>query len=161
MVRRFGIFGLFLAAAVAVSATTLVTPAAASESLDHTSVHTRKLQTELMVSALYCGQQERYNAFVRRFEGELVSSGRQLKDLFVSRHGARRAVPMLDAFLTRLANQESQRRLTLGTRYCRDASNLFTQVLGLPNRHLIAFATNRAATPLPQGRITLLQPFSN
>ena len=161
MVRRFGIFGLFLAGAIALSAPTLIAPAAASDSLDHTSVHTRKLQTELMVSALYCGQQERYNSFVRRFEGELVSSGQQLKELFVSRHGARRAVPMLDAFLTRLANQESQRRLTLGTRYCRDARDLFAQVLRLPNRHLIAFASDRAATPLPQGRITLLQPFNN
>lgn len=161
MVRRFGIFGLFLAGTVALSAAPSITPAAASEPLDHTSVHTRKLQTELMVSALYCGQQERYNAFVRQFEGELVSSGQQLKELFVSRHGARRAMPMLDAFLTRLANKESQRRLTLGTRYCRDARDLFAQVLRLPNRNLIAFASDRAATPLPQGRITLLQPFDN
>jgi len=157
VVRRFGIFGLFVAGAIAVSGASLVAPAAANEPLEHDAVHTRKLQTELMVSALYCGQQARYNAFVRRFEGELVSSGRELKALFVSRHGATRAVPKLDAFLTRLANQESQRRLTLGTRYCPDARTLFTQVLRLPNRNLIAFASDRAATPLPQGRVTLLQ----
>jgi len=161
VVRRIGIFGLLVAGAIAVSSATIVASAAASEPLDHTAVHTRKLQTELMVSALYCGQQARYNAFVHRFEGELVSSGQQLKALFVSRHGAARAVPMLDAFLTRLANQESQRRLTLGSRYCHDARDLFTRVLRLPNRNLIAFASDRAATPLPQGRLTLLRTAKN
>lgn len=161
VVRRFGVVGLLVAGALAISSGTIVGGATASEALDHTSVHTRKLQTELMVSALYCDQQARYNAFVRRFEGELMSSGRQLKALFVSRHGARHAVPKLDAFLTRLANQESQRRLTLGTRYCRDAQDLFTQVLRLPQRHLVAFASDRASMPLPQGRLTRLQTATN
>ena len=59
---------------------------------------------------------------------------------------------MLDAFLTRLANQESQRRLTLGTRYCPDARDVVHAVFcGLPNRNLIAFASDRAATPAPSG----------
>jgi len=161
VVRRFGFVGVLVAGALAISSATIACDAAASDTLDHTSVHTRKLQTELMVSALYCDQQARYNAFVRRFEGELVSSGRQLKALFVTRHGARHAIPKLDAFLTRLANKESQRRLTLGIRYCRDAQDLFTRVLRLPQRQLVTFASERAATPLPQGRLTRLQTTTN
>ncbi len=162
VVRRFSILGLCVAGVLAAGAALTPVHAAGEDATsDHASVHTRKLQTELMVSALYCGQQARYNAFVRQFEDELVTSGRQLKALFVSQHGSRHAVPALDAFLTRLANQESQRRLTLGNQYCRDARNLFAKVLTLPNRQLIAFATTRASTPLPSGRVTLLRTFAD
>ena len=74
-----------------------------------------------------------------------------------ARHGARQAVPKLDTYLTRLANEESQRRLTLGNRYCQDAKALFTEVLLLRQADLIAFASSRASTPLPLGRVTLIQ----
>ncbi len=156
--RRVGIIGVLVAAVLVTGAALNV--AHADIDLDATNdsaVQTRKLQTELMVSALYCGQQARYNAFVRRFESELVVSGQKLKALFVSRHGARQAVPKLDTYLTRLANEESQRRLTLGNRYCQDAKALFTEVLLLGQAELIAFASSRASTPLPFGRVTLLQ----
>ena len=88
--RRVGIIGVLVAAVLVTGAA--LNAAHADIDLDATNdsaVQTRKLQTELMVSALYCGQQARYNAFVRRFESELVVSGQKLKALFVSRHGAR------------------------------------------------------------------------
>jgi hypothetical protein len=124
---------------------------------DNATIQTRKLQTELMVAALYCGQQVRYNAFIQRFSGELIANGKELRTLFVSMHGAKRAVPQLDTFLTKMANEASQRRLSAGASYCQEAQSLFTQVLSLPTRQLIAFASDRARAPQTQGRITYLQ----
>ena len=109
-----------------------------------------------MVAALYCGQHARYNAFIQRCEGELIANGRQLRALFVNMHGSKRATTRLDSFLTKMANEESQRRLRLGSRYCRDARRLFTEVLRLPGRQLFAFATNRAQTPHPDARVFFL-----
>ena len=157
MGRRVGFFGVLIAAALVTGATLNTAHADIDAGANDSAVQTRKLQTELMVSALYCGQQARYNAFVRKFEAELVVSGQKLKALFVSQHGTRQGVPKLDTYLTRLANEESQRRLTLGTRYCEDAKALFTEVLTLKQAELVAFASSRASTPLPFGRVTLLQ----
>lgn len=160
MVRRFGFLGALVVGTLAIAAPSV--PASATTvftARDNPTVHTRKLQTELMVAALYCGQNARYNAFVRRFEGELVSNGKRLRALFVNMHGAKQAVTRLDTFLTKMANDESRRRLTLGSRYCRDAQTLFTRVLNLRETHQLAtFASLRAQSPPPSGRVTLLLP---
>lgn len=128
---------------------------------DSPTVHTRKLHTELMVAALYCGQHARYNAFVRRFQDELATNGKRLRAMFVSVHGTKQAVPHLDRFLTKMANDESRRRITRGASYCREAQALFTQVLNLrETRQLAAFASQRAQLPSADGRLTLLRPNS-
>ncbi len=141
----------------ALLAGTLALPAAAETPQDNPAVHTRKLQTELMVAALYCSQHARYNAFVRRFEGELVASGRQLRAMFIDLHGSKRGTAQLDTFLTKMANEESQRRIRVGARYCTEARQLFAQVLSLPTRQLFVFASTRATAARADARVSLLR----
>lgn len=162
MVRRLVHLGTALACAIAITVASETAVAGTDiATSDSPTVHTRKLHTELMVAALYCGQHSRYNAFVRRFQTELAANGKRLRAMFVNVHGNEHAVPHLDRFLTKMANDESRRRLALGGNYCREAQALFTQVLDLrETRQLVAFASSRAQSPAPDGRLTLLRPNS-
>ena len=53
-----------------------------------TALNTRALQTELMVAALSCGNRIHYNAFVIKYQGDLVKHGRSLQSFFQRKHGA-------------------------------------------------------------------------
>lgn len=109
----------------------LAVPAQAADSGgNHPAVKARVLQTELMVSALYCDESGRYNAFVRKFRPELTTYGKQLQKLFADAHGPR-AQPKLDQFVTRVANAESQRHIDDRSASCEDSAELFTNVLSL------------------------------
>ncbi|MGH6634685.1 MAG: hypothetical protein ACRED0_00615 [Gammaproteobacteria bacterium] len=95
---------------------------------EHTALNARVLQTELMVAALSCGNRPLYNAFVRKFRGELGKQGHSLR-LFFARHYAGRGEKDLNVFITRLANETSQRSNADRAAFCSQASSLFYQLL--------------------------------
>ncbi|MGH8581069.1 MAG: hypothetical protein ACREVK_13465 [Gammaproteobacteria bacterium] len=95
---------------------------------EHTALNTRVLQTELMVAALSCGNRPLYNAFVRKFRDDLVKQGHSLR-LFFARHYAGRGEKDLNIFITRLANETSQRSNADRAAFCSHASSLFHQLL--------------------------------
>ncbi|HEX9809641.1 MAG TPA: hypothetical protein VGC25_08550 [Alphaproteobacteria bacterium] len=69
----------------------------------------RRLQTELMVAALSCGEpvlRDQYNAFVIRHRPALRENGRVLKAHFRRLYG-RQATKRLDDHMTRAANEAS------------------------------------------------------
>lgn len=99
----------------------------------------RVLQTELMVAALTCGQQGEYNQFVRQFEGELVTQGKTLRSTFQRLYGGK-GQPRLDGFVTRLANEASQRSIGDRAAFCPRASELFSVVLKTPPAALVSVA---------------------
>ncbi len=70
---------------------------------EKTAFDTRVLQSELMVAALSCGENARYNSFVQKFESELVANGNALRGYFARNYG-KSGEDVLDRFITRIAN---------------------------------------------------------
>ncbi len=108
---------------------------------DQTAVRTKTLQTELMVAALRCDSSHRYNAFVRKFERDLVAQGTQLKSYFKRVYGAD-SKRRINRFVTFLANSASLRSLDAGDKYCDGENALFTEVLSRDAGGLAKFAAN-------------------
>lgn len=91
---------------------------------DRGALQVRMLQTELMVAALSCNQRDNYNAFVKRFQPELVSQGQRLQRFFKREYGAG-ATRSLNSFITRIANEASRRSMAQGGGYCQTAAALY------------------------------------
>lgn len=100
---------------------------------EETALNTRVLQTELMVAALSCGEKDRYNAFVNTFKSQLAASGQALRTMFKRVYGSRGDYEM-NAFVTRLANDASQRNSIGKAGYCASASRLFGETLATSPR---------------------------
>ncbi|MGH8522367.1 MAG: hypothetical protein ACREU9_13310 [Gammaproteobacteria bacterium] len=96
--------------------------------VEQTALNTRALQTELMVAALSCGNRIHYNAFVIRYQGDLVKHGRSLQSFFLRKHGAA-GRKNLNTFITRLANQASHRSSITHAAFCANSSSLFDRLL--------------------------------
>ncbi|KAF0118655.1 MAG: hypothetical protein FD149_561 [Rhodospirillaceae bacterium] len=104
-------------------------------------LETRVVQSELMVAALLCGERARYNAFVKRFESELVNRGDVLRSLFRRTYG-QGASARLNRFVTDLANAASHRSLT-APRFCAEAVTLFEALEQTPPSRLSDMAASR------------------
>ena len=98
---------------------------------EQTALNSRVLQTELIVAALACGDQARYNQFVTRFQGELVPLGHNLIDFFKRNYGAK-GQAKLDSFVTSLANQSAMQSATSGQAFCDAMSDKLWAALELP-----------------------------
>ena len=92
------------------------------------------LKSELMVTALSCGAQDRYNSFVAKFRPDLTEEDRALRAYFSSQYG-RSAQKEHDDYITQLANVESERGLTAGTQFCDQRVSMFDEVLALDSGH--------------------------
>ena len=105
------------------------------------------LKSELMVIAVDCQVQDRYNAFVLRFRPDLQGSERGLDSYFRrTSHGATQRAH--DDYITQLANSQSQDALTRGTLFCGEHVHMFDDVLALKDgKDLLAYAD---AKPLAQ-----------
>ena len=90
------------------------------------------LKSELMVTALSCGGQDRYNAFVAKFRPDLTAQERELKTYFDKEYG-RSAQKEHDNYITQLANVQSERGLQAGTQFCDQRISMFDEVLALEN----------------------------
>ena len=88
------------------------------------------LKSELMVTALSCGGQDRYNAFIAKFRPDLTAEEHTLKTYFDSEYG-RSAQKEHDNYITQLANVQSERGLQAGTQFCDQRASMFDEVLAL------------------------------
>ncbi len=88
------------------------------------------LKSELMVTALSCGAQDRYNAFVEKFRPGLTAEEEALKTYFAGTYG-RAAQKQRDDYITQLANVESERGLQAGTQFCDQRVSMFDEVAAL------------------------------
>lgn len=112
----------------------------------------RALQSQLMVAALACQKDADYNAFVRKFQGELAGSYRDIQGHFrrTAGNGHQRA---LDGFITTLANEQSQDGIRAGSHFCPLVTPLFQQALtqssvqGLADLAVERNVLNPLATP--------------
>lgn len=120
-------------------------PAAAAvcaNSSEREALDTRVLQTELVVAALSCGENQRYKAFVGRFENELIKRAGVMKKYFQRSHGGR-ANKEMNQFVTSLANEASQRSLAESATFCAGATKLFEDLMKVEPKELVKFASAR------------------
>ena len=102
------------------------------QSAERTAFEVRALQSQLMVAALACNREEDYNAFVRKFQGDVTSSYRQIEGHF-RRTSARTGQRDLDGYITQLANEQSQDGIRAGSHYCPLVTPLFGLALQQSN----------------------------
>ena len=116
------------------------------------AAHVRILQTELNVAQLTCSNvpghsyDTDYGTFVARFGDRLKAAATELRAHFKRVYGGAASEKQLDAFVTRVANEASDRSMS-STTPCADAAPLFQQVLatdaaGLP-RLALAHVTDK------------------
>jgi hypothetical protein len=110
---------------------------------ERTAFDVRALQSKLMVAALSCSQDAAYNAFVRKFQGELTGAYRGVQGHFRRTAGAAHQRE-LDSFITQMANAQSQDQIRSGSQYCPLTTPLFGLAMAQPNvEALAAFAQER------------------
>jgi len=142
------------AALVAWSATGAAWAAPCLRPAEVESKQVRLLQTELMVAALTCrhhvglGFDDKYNAFVRKFDKRLGHHITVLRAHFKREYGAG-FERQYDRFSTELANQASQRAHGGGP-YCTSSVPLFDQALVIQVKDLEGFAASTHLASLAQ-----------
>lgn len=90
------------------------------------------LKTELVVVAITCKQEDKYNAFVERYKPQLAENGRAFGQYFTRTRG-RTGQRANDAYITNLANARQGEAQVLGTDFCPRNTQLFEEVMSLPS----------------------------
>ncbi len=106
----------------------------------------RALQTHLMVGALSCDMHDRYNTFVTRFQSDLAGAHRTLTGYFNRAHGAR-GQRDLNAYITALANAQSQEGIRHGNMFCARVAPMFDRVLASSGGNDLAALAAQANLP--------------
>ena len=88
------------------------------------------LKSELMVTALSCNAQERYNAFITRYRSDLGVQEKALTAYFTRAYG-RGGQKAHDDYITQLANVQSGDGLKAGTLFCARNVAMFDEVQAL------------------------------
>ena len=110
-------------------------------------VQVAALRSELMVLATGCHQDDRYNAFIRKYQPDLMGNEQAVGDVFKRMYG-KRAQQEHDRFTTDLANGESSAGMHLGTDFCARNSMLFSEVMALNSAaELPAYAAGKDLVP--------------
>lgn len=135
-IRRMTSFRLLLGGLAAVIAGPAIAQSCVQPA-ERTAFDVRALQSQLMVAALTCNRDSDYNAFVRRFQGELASAYRDIQGHFrrTAGGGHQRA---LDGYITQLANEQSQDGIRAGSHFCPLVTPLFQAALSQPNAAALA-----------------------
>lgn len=101
--------------------------AGCGESPAHEAFNVQGLKSELMVTALSCSAQDRYNSFVTKFRPKLAAEEERLNTYFKSAYG-RNAMKAHDDYITQLANVQSEGGLKAGTIFCQQRVAMFDEV---------------------------------
>ena len=88
------------------------------------------LKSNLMVTAISCKSEEKYNAFITRYRPSLVQQEKTTESYF-SRNDRRRWQQTRDDYITQLANAQSQRAMVLGDKFCELSLARFDAVMAL------------------------------
>jgi hypothetical protein len=114
---------------------------------DQSAFEVQALRSELMVLATGCHDDDRYNAFIRRFQADLQGNERAINAYFQHRYG-RAGQTEHDRFVTDLANAISRQGTDLGGDFCPRNGMIFNEVLALPSvTELADFAAGKNLVP--------------
>ncbi len=97
---------------------------------DRTAFDVEGLKSELMVTALACKQQDKYNAFMRTYQPAVASEEADLHAYFKRAYG-RASTKAYDDYISNLANVQEQDGLKAGTAFCDNLPNMFDEVMSL------------------------------
>lgn len=103
----------------------------------HAAFNVVGLKSELMVTALSCQAQDRYNAFVAHFKPELTMAEKRLERYFQATYG-RKSRQQHDAYITQLADVQSLGGLKSGTVFCDQRTPMFEEIEALDNANDLA-----------------------
>jgi hypothetical protein len=104
------------------------------------------LKSQLMVTALTCSRQDRYNDFVHRFQKDLMAQERALHAYFARVFGGR-GQQAHDDYITNLANAQSENGIRQGSLFCQRNAGIFEEVMALPNGvDLAGYASGKSIT---------------
>ena len=105
------------------------------------------LKTQLMVAAVTCQESERYNAFIRKYQGDLQREDKSMSAYFSRAYG-RTGTKQRDDYVTNLANVASRVGLSQGSAFCTRNVPVFEEVMALrSNAELADFAAAKGLTP--------------
>jgi hypothetical protein len=114
---------------------------------DQSAFEVQALRSELMVLATGCHDDDRYNAFIRRFQADLQGNERAINAYFQHRYG-RAGQTEHDRFVTDLANAISRQGSDLGGDFCPRNGMIFREVLALQSATELAdFAAGKNLVP--------------
>lgn len=88
------------------------------------------LKTQLVVTAISCSANAKYNVFVTRYQKDLRQQETVLKSYFSRAYG-RSAQAQQDDYISSLANQTSQVGLRSGVQFCERSLSMFDEVMAL------------------------------
>jgi hypothetical protein len=97
---------------------------------DQSAFEVQALRSELMVLATGCHEDDRYNAFIRRYQSDLQANERLIASYFQHRYG-RAGQTEHDRFVTELANAMSRQGSDMGADFCPHNGMMFKEVLAL------------------------------
>ena len=101
------------------------------------------LKSQLIVTALSCGGEAKFNAFVTRFRPALVTEEKSL-DTFFGRAYGRQGQKQHDDFVTQLANSQSQLSIRYGQSFCSANVGLLDDVMSVKTEgELPAYAASK------------------
>jgi hypothetical protein len=116
---------------------------------EHTALDITALKTQLMVMALTCKADEKYNSFVVKYRPDLVQTDKSLNGFFTRSYG-RSAAKQRDDYVTQLANSQSQTGLKQGSLFCDRNIAIFDEVMALKNStELTEFAAGKSFSAQP------------
>jgi hypothetical protein len=111
------------------------------------ALHVAALRSELMVLATGCHRDDSYNAFIRKYQPDLVSNEKAIGDIFKRTYG-KRAQQQHDQFTTELANSESSAGMHLGSDFCERNGLIFPEVMALRSpAELASYAAGKDLVP--------------
>jgi hypothetical protein len=114
---------------------------------DQSAFEIQALRSELMVLATGCHDDDRYNAFIHRFQGDLQGNEKAINAYFQHRYG-RAGQTEHDRFVTELANAISRQGSDLGGDFCPRNGLIFNEVLALESvTELADFAAGKDLVP--------------
>ena len=146
--RRAGRGACLLAALglLAAPAAALAAPRCPNEA-EQSVFEVEALKSELMVVGITCKQEDRYNAFMQRFQPRMAENYRAFEQHF-NRTRGRAGKSATDAYVTNLAQTRGFEAQKLGTDFCPRNTGLFDEVMALPSAaELPAYAAGKDLIP--------------
>ncbi len=103
------------------------------------------LKSALMVAALSCNQQDKYDAFMTAFHPHILAAQHAMDAYFHKASGSYSGQKMEDNFVTLLANNQSDQGIAAGSVFCLNSEAEFSAVLALKSpQDLDQFVTDQA-----------------
>lgn len=159
--NRMSCFSRLLAAGVLAAGVLHSSYSLAATPCGHSPAHeafdVQALKSELMVTALSCSAQDRYNSFVAKFRSNLLDEEQKLNTYFRNTYG-RSAQREHDDYITQLANVQSEKGLSAGTIFCQQRLAMFDEVNALDTTEDLANYTEAKDVTQPASFETCAAP---